>query len=163
MEEYVIERASDRDADAILALYRSLIHAPCSTWSEEYPSRKDVENDLACHAIYAARDRQGKLATVISVFEDDEMENMAPWYEDVTRWIEFARLGVARGHQGKGLARRMLSHAMEISRRKGYQAVRFLVAKSNPIAQRSYNKLDFNVCGEHEMWGHTWLCYQKRL
>ena len=31
---------------------------------------------------------------------------------------------------------------------------------------KSYNKqvmLGFEICGEHEMWGHLWLCYQKRL
>ena len=76
---------------------------------------------------------------------------------------EAVSLGVALEQQGKGLARKMLSAAMDAARRDGCDSVRFLVAKRNPIAQRSYAKLDFDVCGECEMWGENWLCYQKRL
>lgn len=99
----------------------------------------------------------------ISICEEEELEGIAPWYADVTKFVSFARLGVAMDYQGQGLARQMLTRAMEIAKAQGYEAVRFLVAKSNPIAQRSYAKLGFDVCGEHEMWGYLWLCYQKRL
>jgi len=81
----------------------------------------------------------------------------------VKKWACPARLGVAKERQGKGLAGRMLAAAMEAAREEGCDAVRFLVAKSNPIAQRAYSRLGFEICGEHEMWGHLWLCYQKRL
>ena len=45
MQELHIERASLEDADAIFALYRSLIGMPFGTWSEEYPSRELVLED----------------------------------------------------------------------------------------------------------------------
>ena len=87
----------------------------------------------------------------------------APWYPDVKQWACPARLGVALDQQGKGLARRMLSAAIDLARQDGCDGVRFLVAKRNPIAQRSYAKLGFDICGEAEMWGEQWLCYHKRL
>ena len=74
-----------------------------------------------------------------------------------------SRLGVARDMQGRGIAKRMLQKAMECARNDGCEAVQFLVAKSNPIAQRAYAPLGFDICGECEQWGETWLCYQKRL
>jgi len=54
---------------------------------------------------------------------------------------------------------------MDFARQMGCDAVQFLVAKSNPIAQRAYASLGFDVCGEAELWepGEIWLCYQKRL
>ena len=68
--------------------------------------------------------------------------------------------GREQGASGKGrLARRMLSAAMDTARAEGCDGVRFLVAERNPIAQRSYAKLGFDICGTCERW----LCYQKRL
>ena len=46
MEEMIIERANMEDADAVFALYHSLIDAPYSTWSEEYPTREDAQQGI---------------------------------------------------------------------------------------------------------------------
>ncbi|MFQ9805670.1 MAG: GNAT family N-acetyltransferase [Christensenellales bacterium] len=42
----------------------------------------------------------------------------------------------------------MLAHAMDQAKERGCQAVRFLVATCNIPAQRSYAKLNYEVCGE---------------
>lgn len=160
------ERAAAADIDEVYALYRSLIHAPYSTWSEHYPTREDVENDVANGWTIVMRDAPGRIIAAISLEtgeEDEEIASAAPWYPDVKRWALPSRLGVAMDQQGRGLAGRMLQHAMDAAREAGCDAVRFLVAKSNPIAQKAYSRLGFDVCGEHEMWDHVWLCYQKRL
>lgn len=162
-ESWKFERARPENAREIFALYHSLIYIPHSTWSEHYPTREIVENDLIENDVRVLRNDTGRIVASIVLAEDDEIADIAPWYGDVSRWIEFFRLGVAAEYQNQGIARKMLEHAMHVSREKGYEAVRFLVAKSNPIAQRSYNKLRFDICGEHEMWGVGWLCYQKRL
>lgn len=163
MEEYRFDRAMPEHAEEIFSLYYSLIHMPHSTWSENYPTREIVDNDLIQNEVRILKNDSGRIMAAIVLAEDEEIADIASWYADVKRWIEFSRLGVSQECQNKGIARRMLEHAMDISREKGYEAVRFLVAKSNPIAQRSYNKLGFDICGEHEIWGVEWLCYQKRL
>lgn len=166
MEEYRFERASAADAGDVYALYQSLIDAPYSTWSEDYPTRGDVERDAANGWTIVMRDLEGKIAAAIALLpgeEEPEFDGIASWYPDVMRWACPARLGVALNQQGKGLAGQLLAAAMDEARRGGCEAVRFLVAKSNPIAQKAYSRLGFDICGEHEMWGHWWLCYQKRL
>lgn len=166
MENLRIERAKPEDRDAVYALYHSLINAPFSTWSEEYPTREDVEEDVSHGWTLIMRKDDRRIAAAIALLpgeQEPEFETIAPWYPDVKRWACPARLGVSLDVQGKGLARRMLSAAMDEARRDGCGGVRFLVAKGNPIAQRSYAKLGFDVCGECEMWGESWLCYQKRL
>jgi len=65
--------------------------------------------------------------------------------------------------QGRGIAKKMLIAAMDLCRERGFEAVRFLVSKSNPAPQRAYAKLEFDVCGEAYLYEHHWLCYQKRL
>ena len=166
MENYRFEHASESDADEIFALYHALIDAPCSTWSEEYPTRNDVERDVAHGWTIVMRDNADRIMAAIALLpgeEEAEFEGIAPWYPDVSRWAVPSRLGVSMDMQGKGIARRILATAMETAKNRGCDGVRFLVAKSNPIAQRAYSKLGFDICGEHEMWGHAWRCYQKRL
>ncbi len=165
MQENIIEHAGQKDADGIFALYHSLIDMPNGTWDEEYPSREIVEHDLRHHDVLVMRNTEGKIvsAIVAEELEDELAQTDAGWYPDVQRWAELSRLGVDKSMQGKGIAKKMLIAAMELCRGRGYEAVRFLVSKSNPAPQRAYAKLNFDVCGEVELYEHRWLCYQKRL
>lgn len=161
-----IERARPEDAEAVYALYHSLIDAPYTTWSEDYPSMEHVRQDVGGGKTLVMRDLSGRIIAAVALLEpEDEPEfaGMEPWDQAVTRWKILSRLGVDKAHQGKGLAGRMLAAAMEAARAEGCDGVQFLVAERNPIAQRAYAKLGFDVCGTHECWGERWLCYQKRL
>ena len=165
-EEMHIERAKPEDAEAVFALYHALIDAPCSTWSEDYPSKELVDLDVRNGKTLIMREPNGRIVAAIALLapeDEPEYEEMAPWDPTVARWAIPARLGVDKAHQGQGLARRMLSAAMDAARAEGCDGVHFLVAERNPIAQRSYAKLGFDICGSCERWGERWLCYQKRL
>lgn len=160
-----IERAAAGDAQEIYALYHSLIDMPHSTWDEDYPTLDMVEYDLAHHCVLIMRGAEGRIVSAIVVVEgeDEEFEGVDGWYEDVERWAALSRLGVAKQMQGRGIAKRMLTAAMALAREQGVQAVRFLVSKDNPAPQRAYAKLNFDICGETQMYDWDWLCYQKRL
>lgn len=165
MEDMIIERAGIQDADEIFALYRSLIDIPYSTWSEDYPTKEIVNEDLKEHEMLVMRNECRQIVSAISIWYEFEFADAASWYHDVKNWAMLSRLGVAAYMQGKGIAKRMLVAAMDEAKRAGCEAVQFLVAKSNPIAQRAYASLGFDICGEAELWepGEVWLCYQKRL
>ena len=163
MNEETIELALPQDAEAIYALYRSLIHDPYSVWDEEYPSLEIVSEDLERNDVLVLRLPDGGIGAAIVLEKDEEFDADVPWYPDVTRWCALGRLGVAHGLQGRGIARRMLTRAMEQARAEGYKAVRFLVGAHNVPALRSYAKLGFDVCGQTRMWDEDWLCYEKRL
>lgn len=165
MQEYIIELAEKKDAQEIYALYRSLIDMPDGTWDEEYPSREIVEYDLEHQDVLVMRDAERNIVAAIAVTDDDDDFDGAEiqWYPDVTRFITLSRLGVDKRYQGKGIAKKMLLAAMDLCRQRGYEAVRFLVSKSNPAPQRAYAKLNFDICGEIDLYEHQWLCYQKRL
>ena len=158
-----IMRATAEDIDAIYALYHSLIDMPYSTWDEEYPTLDIVREDVEKHAVVLMRNEEGEIVSAIALWHEFEFADAAPWYADVTRWGMLCRLGVHRAYQGRGIAKQMLTAAMEAAKADGCEAVQFLVAKSNPIAQRAYAALGFDVCGEAQMWDEQWLCYQKRL
>ena len=165
-ENLKVEYARDQDIDEIYALYHTLTQAPYSTWSDDYPSLRHVQEDVRTGWSIVMRNQESRIVAAITLLPDGyepDYDDAAAWYPDVRRWACPARLGVALDQQGKGLARRMLSAAMDYAREDGCDGIRFLVAKSNPVAQRSYAKLGFDICGECEMWEEQWLCYQKRL
>lgn len=163
MEGMRIERAQIQDIDEIYRLYHSLIDMPYSTWDEEYPAIDVVREDVEEHSVLVMRNQEDEIVAAIAVWHEFEFSDAASWYEDVTHWAMLSRLGVRRDMQGMGIAKRMLTAAMDTARAEGCEAVQFLVAKSNPIARRAYAKLNFDICGEAEAWGEQWLCYQKRL
>ena len=122
MKDLRIEWAKPEDAEAVYALYHSLIDAPFSTWSEEYPTREDVDEDVSHGWTLIMREDDGRIAAAIALLpgeQEPEFETIAPWYSDVERWACPARLGVSLDMQGKGIARRMLAAAMDEARREG--------------------------------------------
>ena len=126
-EPLTITRANAADGDEIFALYHSLIDDPYGTWSEEYPTREDVRNDLAENIVYVMRDGTGRIVSaIVDELDIHEFDNLAQWYTDVKQW---AQLGQARrcprragtrhcpqdaglrdgAGEGKGMRRRPLS------------------------------------------------------
>lgn len=165
-ENMYIEPASSGDAQAVYDLYHSLIDTPYSTWSDDYPSKELVYDDVLHGRTIVMRNESGRIVAAIALLhgeEEPEFDGIASWYADVNKWAIPSRLGVAADMQGRGIAKRMLTAAMDFARADGCGGVRFLVAKSNPIPQRAYASMEFDVCGESELWGGHWLCYQKRL
>lgn len=158
----VIGRASAQDEDAIYALYHSLIGAPYGTWSEEYPDREQVREDLLHSEVFVMR-AQGRVIAAIVNEDSDEFDGMAPWYADVKHWAQLGRLGVDSAWQGRGVGRAMVRHALACARAEGCDAARLLVGVHNLPAKRIYDALGFEGCGEADAWGNRWLCCQKRL
>lgn len=166
MEKMRIEWAKEADAAEVYALYHSLIDAPYSTWSEDYPSRELVFDDVRRGKTIVMRNQNDQIVSAIALLDaedEPEFDQIALWYRDTEKWAVPARLGVCREMQGRGIAKKMLQAAMDMAKEEGCGGVRFLVSKRNPVAQRAYQALSFDICGEARMWEEDWLCYQKRL
>ena len=159
-----IRSGNKSDLDDIYALYRSLMDMPYSTWDEDYPSKEIVKEDLEKNEVLVMCENDGRIVSAIVIEdEQEEYDADAEWYPDVIKWAALARLGVSKDMQGHGIAKRMLCAAMKRAQESGCDGVRFLVSKDNPYPQRAYAKLNFDICGEVELFGLSWLCYQKRL
>ena len=79
MNEGTIELATPKDADAIWALYRSLLCEPYSTWDEDYPSREIVDEDLLHNDVLVLRLPEGGIGAAIVGEKDEEFEADAHW------------------------------------------------------------------------------------
>ncbi|MDO4167575.1 MAG: GNAT family N-acetyltransferase [Eubacteriales bacterium] len=151
------------DKAEILQLYRSLVGTEFCAWTDEYPGEAEIEGDLSRDALFCMKDREGKIIGVISIDQDEAVEALPCWTEAWKPAGELSRLGVRPENQNQGMARQLLQHGMDELKRQGKRSVHFLVCKTNRKAMRSYDKLDFNIVGECELFGEKWWCYEKAL
>ena len=156
-------QASEKDKSEILALYRSLAGTEFCAWTEEYPGEIDIEGDLSRDGLFCLKDEKGEIAGVISIDQDENVERLTCWSKELQPSAELSRIGVKVENQNQGIARKLLQHAMEELRRRGKRSVHLLVCKTNKKAIRSYEKLNFEVVGECQMFGEDWWCYEKVL
>ena len=156
-------QASEKDKSEILALYRSLAGTEFCAWTEEYPGEIDIEGDLSRDGLFCLKDEKGEIAGVISIDQDENVERLTCWSKELQPSAELSRIGVRVENQNQGIARKLLQHAMEELRRRGKRSVHLLVCKTNKKAIRSYEKLNYEVVGECQMFGEDWWCYEKVL
>lgn len=156
-------KADPEDKVAVLALYRSLVGTELCAWTDEYPGEVDIEGDLSRGGLFCLKDDNEDIVGVISIDQDEAVESLTCWSEVLKPAAELSRLGVRRESQNQGIARKLLQYAMEELKRRGKKGVHFLVAKRNLKAIRSYDRLDFSIVGECELFGEEWWCYEKNL
>lgn len=161
----IFEHVKPEQAKQVLRLYRFLADTEYyCTWTEDYPTEREVSYDLSRDALFCLKDEEtGEMLGVISMDDDAEVEAMDCWSEELKPSKELSRIAVFPEYQNQGVARKLISCAMEKLKNQGYRGIHLLVAKSNEKALRSYQKLEFTTVGECEMFGCKFWCYEKKL
>jgi len=155
-----LEVAKVADREEIMAIYDSLRDGVL--WDEHYPNYELLDDDLAKGRLYCRRE-DGRIIAVISMNFGVDEDGEVPCFTPCRRPVVFHRLGVAPFAQNRGIAKQMLSELMLVAAAEGADMVRFLVAKNNPAAIKSYSVLGFSVVGETSAWGDDYYCYEKKL
>jgi ribosomal protein S18 acetylase RimI-like enzyme len=161
--ELYFQRASEEDAAAIKELYQEAIGSKGCTWSADYPTEEITRGDLARGDLFCFKTKDGEVVGAVSVDDDAQVEALPCWSKEFAPGAELARLVVKEAYQNQGIARRLLLGGMQELKRRGCRSVHFLVSRHNERALRSYAVLDFTVRGESDLYGESWLCYEKHL
>ena len=162
MMDCEITMAREEDRAEILSLYRTQVGREFCAWSEEYPSDGEISRDLAADALFVLK-RGGRILAAVSIEEDENVERLPCWNENLFPEGELARIGVLPEAQGRGLGRRILQYGMDELKKRGFRGVRMLVNKRNLKAIRCYAVFGFRVAGECHMYDQDFLCYEKEL
>ncbi len=157
-----ISFASENDRQQILELYEEQKNREFCPWDEDYPSNETIDYDLSRDALLVMKE-SGKVIAAISIEVDADVDNLACWNRDLSPAGELARLAVTPAMQNKGIARKMMQHAINVLKERGYRSVHFLVNKHNIKAIKSYAVFGYNVVGECYMYDQDFLCYEKEL
>lgn len=132
VKQFFFSPALPDDASAILSLYRSHIGREFCAWTDDYPSADTIRFDLARNSLFCLKTTTGHdLAGVISFDADPETDILDCWSKELVPSVEFARVAVSLDYQGRGIAGRLFTCAMEEAKRRGFRSAHYLVAKTN--------------------------------
>ena len=97
-------------------------------------------------------------------FDADLKTDILPcWSDSLKPSVEFARVAVSLKYQGCGISGKLFSCAFSEAKKRGFQGVRYLVAKTNERALRAYRKLRFPTVGECVYHGAEYWCCEKEI
>ncbi len=160
-KELCFVKAQAEQAHEILALYQSVLHTEFCVWNEYYPSMSEIDADIKTGNLYLLME-ETKIVGAISVVPENEMDDRPQWtVQQGAR--EIARVVVALGERGRGLAAFMVGQVEAILQNTGCPSIHLSVAKGNPPAQKTYLKCGFSVVGEAEMYGNAYWLMEKQL
>ncbi len=159
---YLFTAAGADDADQVLALYRSVSGGDFCTWNEFYPGIREITADYESGNLFVLRDN-GRIIGAISIVPENELDELDFWRRKEGKIAEIARVAIAPGYQGKGLALRMVFEIEKVLRDREYIAIHLLAALQNLPACRTYQKAGYQRLGECDMYGHRFCVYEKSL
>lgn len=154
--------ATERDREEVLKLYEMQKGREFCAWDEDYPSNETIDFDLSRDSLFIMKEND-RIIAAISIEVDEAVDNLDCWDKKLFPGGELARIAVEPTMQGRGIARKMMKHGMDVLKERGYKSIHFLVNKHNEKAIRSYSFFNFNVVGECFMYDQDFLCYEKEL
>ena len=157
------DKCRKKEIKEIVKLYHKAIGSPGCTWSMDYPNVDLVLKDWERDALFCLKSDNGEIIGAISIDDDKVVEGLSCWTKQMKPGAELSRLVVKEDYQNQGIARILLTYAMQELAKRGYKSVHFLVSKTNYRAIRSYAKLNFFNCGDVDLFGEHWWCYEKEL
>ena len=154
--------ATEKDKSEILKLYKMQLGREFCPWNEYYPSMDEIDFDLSRDSLFVMKEA-GKIIAAISIDEDESVEKLPYWSENLAPGAELSRLAVSPDSQGKGIAKEMINHGMSELKRRGFKSLHFLVNRNNVKALKCYAAFGFNKVGECELYDQPMLCYEIEL
>ena len=155
---YTFSIATKSDADAVFALYQSLIGTPGCTWNAYYPTIEFVHSDIQLQSLYILKDTQGKIIAAASCGGERELEDF-DW--NLKNPCELARVAVSSAMHNQGIGSYLLKQVITAVKARGFDGICMLVGIENDAALALYAKFGFERLDAVHMYEHDF--YQYRL
>ena len=163
MNENIIFRKADfGDIEKILALYDDVRGGKFCVWDEGYPNRERAEEDISSGGLYVL-ETDGEILACASVEPKTEDDDLPEWRICDGTHREIARVAVVSAHQGKGLAKKIMSHLVEKLAADGVRSIHLLAGKKNIPAARTYRALGFSFIGQCHRYNADYYICEKIL
>jgi len=147
-----LERAINVDITEIMQLYQSLRDTPgwndIPDYIEDYPSIKDVENDIKNKELYCLKNENKKIIALCTLSSKSEYNNLECWSDKVSKWSDIMRVAVSKDYQRKGIGKLLIGYIIEEAKKLKYEGIRLVTAKNNDAAIALYTKIGFKYKGQ---------------
>ena len=157
-----ISLATVSDREAIQALYQTMLYGPAD-WDENYPNMDTIDFDLKRDALFVMKDEAGAILAVISIDEDEDVDALTCWNDDLAPWAELARLCVRKDLHNQGIAKEMMRYVFDVLRAQGKKSVHILVKMGHVAALCAYQTLGFQTVGNCHLFEKDFVCMEIAL
>ena len=155
-------KAKETDLDRVAALYAGAIGTEGCTWSENYPTREDMEKDFQARSLYVL-EVDGQVVGAASVAPEHDLDVVDCWSRVDGIYHEIARVVVDRSCAGQGYAVKMLALLLEELKVSGCRMVHLAVGCHHGAAIRTYEKLGFTFLKQCLLFEHDYYLCEKAL
>jgi GNAT superfamily N-acetyltransferase len=162
-----IRKAVLEDAEALLRLLRDCVAAMRAAgieqWDEVYPNADTVVGDTRVGTldVLCDGDEIGACITIDQNF--DPLWAGMDWSAEGEPAGAVHRLMVHPSWQGRGCAKRLMLHAEEVVRVKGWRSIRLDSFLANAAAMALYPRLDYRKTGEAMLRKGPFTGFEKLL
>lgn len=154
--------ATTEEVKEVSSLYIEARSYPFSVWNKYYPTEEDAQYDAEHEQLYVLI-KDTEIIGAISLVYEKEMDDYPHWIMKGNNAIEIARIVIKQKYHGHHYAAFMVNKLTEIIQNKGYQSIHLAVEANNIPAYKNYMKCNFQIVGEHDMYGHHYLMLEKIL
>lgn len=155
-----IERATERDADAVLAILqdaaRWLLSRGIEQWRPEHFQRNALLRHIARGEVFVAR-RDGQAVGTLSLSWDD----LAVWGEQPPVAGYVHGLAISRAEGGRGLGRALLDWAGRRTAAAGRPLLRLDCMTANPVLRAYYERAGFTYVRDATDWSWSASLYER--
>ena len=157
-----LKKATDAEVADVALIYEAVKGVGYCVWNEDYPTAEIAADDQSAGCLYVLKDGN-EIIGCASVEPVPEEDDLPFWRINDGPHRERSRIAVLPSHQGKGLAKTMVSLLTDALKREGVRSIHLLAAKENPPAYRTYDALGFDLIGECFRYGHDYYVFEKLL
>lgn len=153
MRTIEIQPAQQDDIPGIMHIFTScaqkLREDGLETWTDEYPTREMVIEDLLHEQVFVVTDGQQVVGTVTLTHDIDiEVLSHISWLLETDNYLTIARLGVLPSYQGKGIGSQLFDFALARAERQGYRSIRLVVLTRAARLISMYEQRGFSIVGD---------------
>lgn len=163
-----IRLVEENEIDKVLELYKVVVKDMnvngLYNWNEKYPNEEIVKKDVNNKCLYVGEE-EGTLVAIAAIDEKiDESYKSVHWHEKIS-FFSFHRIAVHPSFNGRGYAKKMISFAEELGKKKGYKSIRIDTYSKNTKAIKLYESLGYENVGDVFLRGmdEPCHCYEKEL
>lgn len=150
-EQLKIEKGTLSDLNELFQIYlngkNELEKNGIYQWTDNYPTRSIIENDLKKSVLFVLRNNE-KIIGAINISEEQETEYQTiNWEFNNSKVLVIHRLVIDPKYQGKGYAKKMMDFAEKFANENNYSSIRLDAYSQNKRVVDFYEKLKYFTRG----------------
>ena len=165
-----IRKSSKKDLEQLYAITKScaneLIKNGIFQWSELYPSKEVLQNDIDLGQIWKLVVQKKCIGIIVLTEIEDKEYHPVKWLTINSKNLYIHRLAILPSFQGKGYAKKLMDFAEDYALENNYNSIRLDTFSKNKRNQNFYEKRNYkrleNIYFENQS-KFPFYCYEKVL